>query len=114
MLAGSLLAEQPGAPEGDGQIRGDPSRPAYDCTPPLNDTPYIPVDSWVYPALFRLYSLGYLDTIYLGMRPYTRSSVDRMLEEAGARIESADSGAAADEAQGIYEALIHELQFDVL
>ena len=26
---------------------------------------YIPVDSWVYPAMMRLYSMGYLDTICL-------------------------------------------------
>jgi hypothetical protein len=47
------------------------------------------------------------------MRPYTRSSLDHMLEEAGARIEDADPGPATDEAQGIYEALSHELHFDV-
>jgi hypothetical protein len=47
------------------------------------------------------------------MRPYTRSSLDHMLEEAGARIQDADPGPATDEAQGIYEALSHELHFDV-
>jgi hypothetical protein len=35
---------------------------------------YIPLDSWVYPAMLRLYSLGYLDSIFLGLRPYTRLS----------------------------------------
>ncbi|HEY5055118.1 MAG TPA: hypothetical protein VII58_03110, partial [Acidobacteriaceae bacterium] len=34
-------------------------------------SPYIPVDSWVYPAMLRLYSMGYLDTMFLGERPYT-------------------------------------------
>ena len=86
---------------------------AQDCEPSLNDSPYIPVDSWVYPALWRLYALGYIDTIYLGMRPYTRSSVDHMLEEAAVRIEDTDTGSAADEAQGIYESLKHELHFDL-
>ena len=83
-----------------------------DCESSLNDSPYIPVDSWVYPALWRLYALGYIDTIYLGMRPYTRSSVDHMLEEAALRIQDADTDSAADEAQGIYESLKHELHFD--
>ena len=113
MFPGSLLAEQPGAPEDGGHAGKDPSRPAYDCLTSQNDTPYIPVDSWVYPALFRLYSLGFVDTIYLGMRPYTRSSLDHMIAEAGTRIESADSSPATDEAEGIYEALVHEFQFDV-
>jgi hypothetical protein len=41
---------------------------------------YIPVDSWVYPAMLRLYSLGYVDSMYLSMRPYTRRSVLHMLQ----------------------------------
>jgi hypothetical protein len=106
-------AEQPGAAEGAAQMRSDPGRPEPVCEPSLLDSPYIPVDSWVYPAIFRLYGLGYIDTVFLGMRPYTRSSVERMLEEAGARIEDADPGPAADEAQGIYEALNREVRPDV-
>src|SRR6202453_2690570 len=120
VLAGLLLlaaypcqAGQPGAPSGAGEANSDPNDPASACEPSLLDSPYIPVDSWVYPAVWRLYGLGFLDTVYLGMRPYTRSSLDHMLEEAGARIEDADPGPATDEAQGIYEALSHELHFDV-
>ena len=32
-------------------------------------TVYVPLDSWVYPAFERLFSLGYADSAYLGMRP---------------------------------------------
>jgi len=120
ILAGLLLAatqpclaEQPVTPASGGQVAGDPSRPAPVCAPSELDSPYIPVDSWVYPAVWRLYSLGFVDTVYLGMRPYTRSSIDHMLEEAGARIEDADSGPATEEAEGIYESLEHELHYDV-
>lgn len=42
---------------------------------------YVPVDSWVYPALERLHGLGYLDTGFLGLRPWTRRSIQNMLEE---------------------------------
>jgi hypothetical protein len=42
---------------------------------------YIPLDSWVYPALDRLHGLGYLDTAYLGLRPWTRRSIQRMLAD---------------------------------
>jgi hypothetical protein len=80
--------------------------------PSVLGSPYIPVDSWVYPAILRLYSLGFVDNVFLGMRPWTRSSVGRMMEEAGARIEDADEGPATDEAQGIYDALMHELRSD--
>jgi hypothetical protein len=43
---------------------------------------YVPMDSWVYPALDRLRGLGYLDTAFLGLRPWTRRSIQRMLDEA--------------------------------
>ena len=41
---------------------------------------YVPMDSWVYPALTRLHSLGFLDTAFLGLRPWTRRSIQRMIE----------------------------------
>lgn len=63
--------------------------------------------------MLRLYGLGFVDNIYLGMRPWTRASLSNMLDEAGARIEDADPGPATDEAEGIYEALSHELQSDM-
>lgn len=85
---------------------------APDCEPGVLGSPYIPVDSWVYPAVLRLYSLGYIDTVFLGMRPWTRASVGHMIEQAGARIDDADEGSANDEAQKIYESLMHELHND--
>lgn len=114
MAAVPCLAEGPAAP----QVvlptgTNDPSRPAPVCAPSLLDSPYIPVDSWVYPAVWRLYALGFVDTVYLGLRPYTRASLDHILEEAGARIEDADPGPATDEAEGIYESLSEELHYDV-
>lgn len=36
---------------------------------------YVPLDSWIYPALDRLQALGYVDFAYLGLRPWTRSSI---------------------------------------
>ena len=65
--------------------------------------------------MLRLYGLGFVDSIYLGMRPWTRASLEHMLEEAGARIEDAedDGDPAADQAQDIYEALNHFLYSDV-
>jgi len=42
---------------------------------------YVPMDNWVYPALDRLHGLGYLDTAFLGLRPWTRRSIQRMLDQ---------------------------------
>jgi hypothetical protein len=90
----------------------DRTRPDSPCRPAHLDSPFIPVDSWVYSAVLRLYSLGFVDNVYLGMRPWTRSSVENMLETAGARIEDADQSPAPDQAQEIYESLLHELDAD--
>ena len=93
----------------------DSGRPVPVCEPSTLDSPYIPVDSWVYPAVWRLYGLGYVDTVFLGLRPWTRSSLEHMLEDAGARIEDAQDApdAATAEAQEIYEALDRELHPDM-
>lgn len=91
------------------QIPGDPSRPAPICSPATLDSPFIPVDSWIYPAMLRLYGMGYVDMMYLGMRPWTRANVSHMLEEAEARVQDADESAANDQAEQIVEAINREL-----
>jgi hypothetical protein len=113
-----LASEQPGPPKDAapaiaGQLGRDSSRPAPACNLAQLGSPFIPVDSWVYPAMLRLYGLGFVDHVFLGMRPWTRTSVDHMLEQAGMRIEDADAGPATDEAQDIYEALMRYVRFDI-
>ncbi|HWA93264.1 MAG TPA: capsule assembly Wzi family protein [Terracidiphilus sp.] len=97
----------------DAQTREDPSRPAPICDPATMDSPFIPVDSWIYPAIMRLYGLGFIDNVFIGMRPWTRASVSHMLDEAGARIEDADANSETDEAQAIYDAINKELEADM-
>jgi hypothetical protein len=70
---------------------------------------YIPLDSWMYPEIMRLYSLGFIDTLFLGMRPYTRTSVAHMLDASAGSIYNSDS----DEAKEIYSALSRELAPDL-
>src|SRR5579862_9446845 len=50
------------------------------CSNEVIGSPYIPVDHWIYPAVMRLYAMGYASDVYLGLRPWTRSSVIHMLE----------------------------------
>jgi hypothetical protein len=42
---------------------------------------YVPLDSWVYPALDRLRGLGFADTAFLGLRPWTRRSIQRIVDQ---------------------------------
>ncbi|HEY2471749.1 MAG TPA: capsule assembly Wzi family protein [Terracidiphilus sp.] len=110
-----LAAESPATGSGAPQTTPNAGRPDPVCEPESLDSPYIPVDSWVYPAVFRLYGLGYVDTVYLGMRPWTRASVERMLEKASARMEDAQdyTDSTTSEAQSIYKALDRELHPDM-
>ncbi len=110
-----VAAEQPEMAKDAGQVTSDASGPATPCEPAKLGSPYIPVDSWVYPAMLRLYSLGYVNTVYLGMRPWTRASVMHMLEEAGNLIEDseADSDPGAGQAHEIYDAINSELHDDM-
>jgi hypothetical protein len=49
-------------------------------------SPYVPLESWVYPAIERLAALGYVETAFLGIRPWTRMECARWLQEAGEKI----------------------------
>ena len=69
---------------------------------------YIPLDSWIYPAITRLYSLGFADTMFLGMRPYTRQSLLHILENSEDDIRQSDN----EEAQEIFSALTRELKLE--
>ncbi len=54
-------------------------------------SPYVPLDSWIYPALNRLIAMGYVDSSFLGMRPWTRMECARLVEESQDRIAGADN-----------------------
>src|SRR5207248_6046045 len=45
-------------------------------------SPYVPLDSWVYPAFDRLAAMGYVKTAFMGLRPWTRMECARLVEEA--------------------------------
>src|SRR5580698_3071801 len=70
----AAAAETPGAPAGPAAAAPDArvASPVAPCTTAELGSPYIPLDSWMYTSLTRLYSLGYLDTAFLGLRPWTR------------------------------------------
>jgi len=117
--AANLAAEQPesaqpftfepaGAGAGAQGSMGGPPAPA--CEPAIMGSPFVTVDSWVYPAMMRLYGMGYVDHVFLGLRPWTRQSINHMLEDTAARIQDADPSPLNDQAEELYEALAHELR----
>ena len=61
-------------------VRGD-----GDLSPANQGSPYVPLDSWIYPALSRLAALGFIDSAFAGRRPWTRLECARLLNEAADR-----------------------------
>lgn len=67
---------------------------------------YVPVDSWIYPALLRLYSKGYLDSAFLSLRPWTRRSVLHAVELSESDIRYDDDPQAIE----ILDKVLYELR----
>src|ERR1700744_1195658 len=66
---------------------------------------YVPLDSWIYPAFERLFSMGYADSAFLGMRPWTRTACLQILIETYTKLQDAPNDG---EAWGIFQALAKE------
>ncbi|MCU1301030.1 MAG: hypothetical protein JWQ87_1314 [Candidatus Sulfotelmatobacter sp.] len=67
---------------------------------------YVPLDSWIYPAMERLIASGYIQSADLAMRPWTRMECARLLlEEAGTEMQDMEGGS---EPEKIYAALSKE------
>jgi len=78
-------------------------------TPAFMGSPYVPLDSWVYPAMERLAAMGYLKSVDLNTRPWTRLECARLLSEAG---ELEPETNAPTEVQQLYSALSQEFAHD--
>ncbi len=102
-------AQAPGFPPGQKTQSPFKSMPAYApytenvvSKDALGST-YIPVDSHIYPMAMRLYSMGYLDTAFISMRPWTRRSLTHMLELALPKMEADGNEEALDILYRIHE-----------
>ena len=78
--------------------------PAEELPPAARFSRYVPMDSWVYPALDRLAALGVVHTNFQGLRPWTRTECARLLTEAQAVV---DEGSGSEVAR-LYAALGRE------
>lgn len=58
-------------------------------------SPYVPMDSWIYPALDRLEALGYVPEGFLGQRPWTRMECARLISDASDKIDEDPASPAA-------------------
>ena len=73
-------------------------------------SPYVPLDSWIYPVIDRLAAMGYIQTGFAGMRPWTRMECTRILEEVSAKLVG-ETGTNAS-AKELYEVLKAEFALE--
>src|SRR5256886_1088686 len=79
-------------------------------SPANHGSPYVPLDSWVYPALDRLAAMGLIDSGFAGMKPWTRNECARLLSEAGERV---GEGTGGSEAEKLYRLLETEFRSEL-
>lgn len=82
-------------------------KPVFVGNPKNMGSPYVPPDSWIYPAFDRLIALGYVRSAIVAQRPWTRLECFRLLNEAREMVESANQEDDGD-AASIYDALSKE------
>jgi hypothetical protein len=95
-------------------IHGPESTPHY----PAAGSTYVPLESWVYPAIERLAALRYVRSEFRTTRPWTRTECARLTDEAGDRIQEIirDSGKVPEDVAETYKALEQEFarELDVM
>jgi hypothetical protein len=101
---GLLVSKAPGQTSVNDQRAGSLS--VVDADQPPRGSTYVPMDSWMYPALERLQALGYINYAYLGLRPWTRQSITHALNQTA---EFQDFTSKDEEAYQIFLALRKEL-----
>src|SRR5438876_7825796 len=77
-------------------------------SPANQGSPYVPLDSWIYPALDRLAAMGLIDSGFAGMKPWTRNECVRLLQEASESIDR--GGRGGPEAEKLYRLLETEFR----
>jgi len=87
---------------------GAPGTAPAMITGPQGST-FVPMDNWIYPALDRLHGMGYLNTAFLGMRPWTRMNIAHMLQDSADEIQTGSD----EEARELFLALRKEVQPDI-
>jgi hypothetical protein len=109
-IVGTLIAQQIYSRHHDPELGGSDWRSIGErlregsSLPENQGSPYVPLDSWIYPALDRLAAFGLIDSAFAGDRPWTRRECARLLGEAEERLDGSDA------ANGDQQDLVNELE----
>ena len=83
---------------------------ASDRTTRQMGSPYVPLDSWIYPLFDRLIGARVISDAILDMRPWTRLECARMVSEAGDRLEDVGPGSMS---VALYDSFRREFAFEL-
>jgi hypothetical protein len=86
-----------GAAWGNSQVdsdREDSNQEEKVRNPRHMGSPYVPLDSWVYPAVAKLAGMGYIRTAFLALKPWTRIETANLVSEAKDNLETDESAPA--------------------
>ena len=117
VFVGSLMGEMVGqnvfSTRHDPELGGDAWQPLRqvargDGSPANTGSPYVPLDSWIYPAMERLAGMGLFNDEFMGMRPWTRSTCAHLVGDAAEELSSRDD--QNSEASTLIEELQREFQ----
>src|SRR6266446_3342121 len=80
-------------------------------SPANQGSPYVPLDSWIYPALDRHAAMDLINSAFEGMKPWTRNECVRLLQEASESVD--EEGRGGPEAEKIYRLLETEFRDEI-
>jgi hypothetical protein len=116
-VIGNLIAQNIYSRHHDPDLGGAPWRSISQVfrgdgtySPANQGSPYVPLDSWIYPSLDRLAAMGLIDSGFAGMKPWTRRECARLLGEAAEHI---NEGLGGSEAEKIYSPLESEFRAEL-
>src|SRR6266699_3027417 len=114
-LIGNLVAQDIYSRHHDSELGGGEWRSISqifrgdgNSSPANQGSPYVPLDSWIYPAIDRLAAMGLIDSAFAGMKPWTRNECVRLLQEASEPVDG--EGRGGPEAEKIYRLLEAEFR----
>ncbi len=91
---------------GEWKSAGEVFRGDKELSPDDYGSPYVPLESWVYPALDRITAQGLINSGFAGMKPWTRLECARLIQEARDSVDEDKAGAT--EASNLVDALESE------
>jgi len=85
-------------------------RDINNSAPSTPASPFVPLDSWIYPAVERLSAQGLIDSTFLGSRPWTRMECARLVQEAGDHLAGTENSVAEQAYEQLYSEFASDLE----